>query len=119
MNLHNLACIFLLFLIIPVSDKISFCLNDFVDKRFTKPLLKLVNRESLDRILRFEVFINEADGQLRAAHIILGYTPISFAFQAPKCVIKAKDPWLHRISVAYEGFIVPEGIPSPQGTPFT
>ena len=78
-----------------------------------------MNRESLDRILRFEVFVNEADNQLRAAHVILGYTPISFAFQAPKCVIKANDPRLLRINVAYEGFIVPEGIPIPEGTPFT
>ena len=82
-----------MFLIIHVSDKISFYFN--------------------------EVFVNEVDGQLWAAHIILGYTPISFEFQAPKCVIKAKDPQLHRINVAHEGFIVPEGIPIPKGTPFT
>ena len=63
--------------------------------------------------------MNEADGQLQAAHVILGYQPISLAFQAPKCVIKAKDPRLHRISVAYEGFIVPKGVPIPKGTPFT
>ena len=60
--------------------------------------------------------MNEADGQLRAAHLILGYTPLSFAFQAPKCVIRARDPRLHRISVAYKGFIVLEGIPLPQYT---
>ena len=119
MNLHTLAYISLLFHIIPVSDKISFHFNDFTDRRSSKPLLKLVNGESLDRILRSEVFINEADGQLQVAYIILRYTPISFAFQAPKCVIKAKDPRLHRISVAYEGFIVPEGILIPKGTPFT
>ena len=65
------------------------------------------------------MFVNEVDGQLRAVHIILGYTLISFAFLAPKCVIKAKDPRLHRISVAHEGFIVPKGIPIPKGTPFT
>ena len=118
-NLHNLACIFLLFLIIPIFDKISFYFNDFLDRRSTKPLLKLVNKESLDRILQFEEFVNEADGKLRAAHIILGYTPISFTFQAPKCVIKAKDPRLHRISVAYKGFIVLESIPIPKGTSFT
>ena len=53
------------------------------------------------------------------AHLILGYTPISRAFQAPRCVIKANDPRLYRISVAYEGFVVPEGIPIPEGTPFT
>ena len=63
--------------------------------------------------------MNPSDGQLRAAHIILRYKPISTAFQAPKCVIKAKDPRLHRISVAFEGFIVPEGVPIPEGTPFT
>ena len=63
--------------------------------------------------------MNEADDQLRAAHLILGYTPISRAFQAPKCVIKAKDPRFYRISVAYEEFVVPKGIPIPEGTPFT
>ena len=114
-----MACISLLFPTISASDKIFFHFNDFADKRSTKPLLNLVNRESLDRILRSEVYVNKADGQLRAVHLILGYTPISLAFQAPRCVIKANDPWLHRISVAYEGFIVPEGIPIPKGTPLT
>ena len=32
-------------------------------------------------------------------------------------MIRARDLRLHRISVAYEGFIVPEGIPLPQYTP--
>ena len=65
------------------------------------------------------MYVNEADGQLRAEHLILGYTPISHAFQALRCVIRAKDPRLHRISVAYEGFVVPEGVPLPTSTPFT
>ena len=65
------------------------------------------------------MYVNEAGDQLRAAHLILGYTPISRSFQAPKCVIKAKDPRFHRISVAYEGFVVPKGIPIPEGTPLT
>ena len=43
----------------------------------------------------------------------------SFAFQAPKYVIRARDPRLLRISVAYQGFVVPEGIPLPRDTPFT
>ena len=102
-----------------LSKCTSLCFNSFADSRSTKPLLSLVNRVSLDRILRSEVYINEVDGQLRAAHLILGYTSISRAFQAPKCVIKARDPRLHRISVAYEGFVIPEGIPIPEGTPFT
>ena len=85
----------------------------------TTPLFCLVNRASLDRILQSEVYVNEADGQLRATHLILGYTPISHVFQAPKCVIEAKDPQFHRISVAYDGFVVPEGIPLPESTVFT
>ena len=93
--------------------------NDIVDPKSTIPLLRLVNKVSLDRILQSEVYVNESNSQLRAAHLILGYTPISRAFQAPRCVIRAKDPRLHYISVAYEGFVVPEGIPLPRSTPLT
>ena len=97
----------------------NFRINGFADRRYTKPNLRLVNKASLDKLLKAEIYVNEADGQLRAAHLILGYTPLSFAFQALRCVITARDPRLHRISVAYEGFIVPEGIPLPQYTPLT
>ena len=83
------------------------------------PSLRLVNKASLDRILQVEIYVNELDGQLRAAHLILGYNPISRAFQAPSCVIRARDPRLHRISVAYEGFMVPQGIPLPKYSPLT
>ena len=60
--------------------------------------------------------MNEADDQLQVAHLILGYTPLSLAFQAPKYVIKARDPRFHCISVAYQGFVVPEGVPLPKDT---
>ena len=110
-------CISLLFPNIPAFDRIFFHFNDFADKSSTKLQLSLVNKESLDRILRAEVYVNGADGQLQVAHLILGYTPISLAFQAPKYVIKANDPRLHRISVAYEGFVVLEGIPIPEVHP--
>ena len=72
----------------------------------------------MDRVLQAEIYVNESDGQLRAAHLILGYNPISRVFQAPSCVIRAKDPRLRRISVAYEGFVVPQGIPLPRYSPF-
>ena len=97
----------------------SLGFNSFVDTNSTTPLFHLVNRASLDRILQSEVYVNEADGQLRAAHLILGCTPISRVFQPLWCVIKAKDPRLHRINVAYEGFVVPEGITLPKHTPST
>ena len=63
-NLCIMAYIFPLFRIISASNKISFHFNDFTDRHSTKPRLSLVNRESLDRILRSEVFKNEADSQL-------------------------------------------------------
>ena len=78
------------------------------------PSLRLVNKASLDRVFQAEIYVNESDGQLKAAHLIFGYNPISRAFQAPSCVIRAKDPRLHRISVAYEGFVVPQGVPLPR-----
>ena len=61
--------------------------------------------------------MNEDDNQLRAARLILGYTPISRAFQVSKCVIKARDPRLHRISVVVEGFLLPKGTLLPEGVP--
>ena len=88
--------------------------TDISDPHATTPSLRLVNNVSLDRILQAEVYNNESDDQLRAAHLILGYTFISRAFQAPRCMIRARDPRIHRISVAYEGFVIPEGIPLPR-----
>ena len=84
----------------------------------------LVNQPSLEKILKAEVFIH-SDDQLKAAHLILGYTPISKSYQAPKHVIKVKDPRLHRISIAALGFLttgpIPEGTlttdPIPEGIP--
>ena len=51
-----------------------------------------------------------SDGQLRAAHPILSYTPISKSYQATKCVIKAKDLHLHRISVVVPDFLTTDPI---------
>ena len=70
-------------------------------------------------MLQAKIYVNKADGQLRAAHLILGYTPLLFAFQAPKYVIRARDPRLYHISVAYQGFVVLEGVPLPRDTPCT
>ena len=95
-----------------------FVLDDFADKHAAEPNLGLVNKESLDKILRAKVFVHD-DGQLQAAHLILGYKLISFGFQAPKCVIRAKDPRLHCINIVVPSFLLPEGAPVPEGTFFT
>ena len=52
-----------------------------------------------------------------ATHLILGYTPISHAFQAPKYVIKVRDPCLHRINVVVEGFLLLKGASILEGIP--
>ena len=63
----------------------------------------------LETILKAEVFVNEGDFQVRAAQKILGYDLIQKSFSALKYVIKAKDPRLHRITVAEYSFLHPEG----------
>ena len=63
----------------------------------------------METILKAEVFVNEGDFQVRAAHKILGYDPIQKSFSAPKYVIKAKDPRLHKITITEHGFLLPEG----------
>ena len=98
--------------------------NGFANKNTAIPNFNLMNQPSLDKILKVEVFVH-TDGQLRAAHLILDYIPISKSLQALKCVIKARDPCLHRINVATLGFLttgpIPEGIltttPIPEGIP--
>ena len=61
--------------------------------------------------------MNKADNQVRAAHKILGYDPIQKSFSASKYVIRAKDPQLHRITVAKHRFLLPEGSPVLEGIP--
>jgi len=51
-------------------------LDGFADSRAAIPNFDLVIRQSLDKILKVEVFVH-IDGQFRAAHLILDYIPIS------------------------------------------
>ena len=66
----------------------------FADLHAFERHLHLVNRADLETVLCAEVFVNENDHQVRAAHKILGYDPIQRSFTAPKSVIRAKDPRL-------------------------
>ena len=99
-------------------------LNGFVDKKAAISNFNLMNQPSLDKVLKVEVFVH-TEGQLRAAHLILDYIPIYKSFQVPRCVIKARNLCLHRISVAAPSFLttgpIPEGTlttnPIPEGIP--
>ena len=53
--------------------------NGFAEKKVVVPNFNLVNQLSLDKILKAEVFVH-IDGQLRVAHLILDYIPISKSF---------------------------------------
>ena len=61
--------------------------------------------------------MNDRDGQVRAAHKILGYPPVQKSFADARHVISARRPWLPKITVVETGFlisqepVVPENIP--------
>ena len=77
----------------------------------------LVNRVNLETVHQAAVFVNEEDGQVKAAHKILGYTPLQKSFADPKHVISANPHRLPKIIVVEQGFLVSEGYPVPEGIP--
>ena len=76
----------------------------FADKVHVAPRLSLVNVPALNYLLRSEIYATE-DGQLRAAHLVLGYQPLSRSFQAIGHAIRAGSPRLARIDVSKTGFL--------------
>ena len=69
----------------------------------------------LETVLQAAVFVNDEDGQVRAAHKILGYDPIHKSFATPKHVIRANDPRLQKITIVEHGFMISEGSPVLEG----
>ena len=72
---------------------------------------------NLETVLQATVFVNDRDGQVRAAHKILGYPPVQKSFADARHVISASRPWLSKITVVETRFLisqepsVPENIP--------
>ena len=77
----------------------------------------LVNQVDLETVLQAAVFVNDEDGQVRAAHKILGYDPIQKSFADPKHVVSANHPRLRKITVVEQGFLIFEGSSIPEGIP--
>ena len=77
----------------------------------------LVNRADLEIVLNTADFVNEEDGQVRAAHEILGYAPLQKSFANPKHVISAHHSRLPKITVVEQGFLISEGSLVPEGIP--
>ena len=82
----------------------------FVDKRHVAPRLSLVNVLALNYLLRSEVFVSE-DRQLRAAHLVLDYEPLSRIFQEAGQAIRVGDSWLALIDVSVPGFLARRDLP--------
>ena len=75
----------------------------------------LVNRVDLETVLQAVVLVNDRDGQVRAAHKILGYVPLQKSFADPRHVISASRPRLPKITVVESGFLISEGSSVPEG----
>ena len=69
----------------------------------------------LDTVLQAAVFVNNEDGQVRAAHKILGYAPLQKSFADLRHVINASHPRLPKITVVESGFLISEGSSVPKG----
>ena len=54
------------------------------------------------------------DGQLRAAHLILDYKPLSYIFQDVGQAIRARSPRLACIDVSKPGFLARRDVPPVQ-----
>ena len=91
------------------------------DKTQTNPRLSLINIPALNYLLRSQIFVNN-DRQLRVAHLILDYEPISRTFLDVGNSIRANDYRLAHIDVSRPGFLAPHDLPPvdhpiPQGIP--
>ena len=71
----------------------------------------------LETVLQAAIFVNDKDGQVRAAHKILGYAPLQKSFADPRHVINANHPRLPKITVVESGFLISEGSSVPESIP--
>ena len=61
----------------------------FVNPHVYQRHFHLVNRVDLETVLQAAVFVNDGDGQVRAAHKILGYDPVQKSFALAN---RSEDP---------------------------
>ena len=95
----------------PFSDSDhNSLLTYFADKAHVAPRLSHTNVQALNYLLRLEIFVSE-DGELRAAHLILGYKPLSRVFQDIGQSIRAGSSRLARIDVSKPGFLAQRDLP--------
>ena len=102
-----------------VSNCLVFlCLTD---KTQINPRISLINVPTLNYLLRSQIFVND-DEQLRAAHLILDYEPLSRSFLDVGNAIRTNDYRLARIDMSRPNFLASHDLPPvdhpiPQGIP--
>ena len=84
--------------------------NVFADKDHVSPKLSLVNIPGLNFLLRSEIFVSEYN-QLQAAHLILGYEPLSHIYQDTGQALRAGNPKLARIDISKPRFLARRDLP--------
>ena len=89
----------------------------FVDTHAYQRHFHLVNRADLETVLQAAVFVNDGDGQVRAAHKILGYPPVQKSFADARHVISASRSWLPKITVVETGFLISQEPSVPENVP--
>ena len=89
----------------------------FVDPHAYQRHFHLVNRVDLETVLQAAVFVNDEDGQVRAAHKILGYAPVQKSFADLRHVISKSCPRLLKITVVETGFLISEVPSVPESIP--
>ena len=91
---------FLFYNELQVSNCLVFlCLTD---KTQVNHRISLINVPALNYLLRSQIFVID-DGQLRAAHLILDYEPLSRSFLDVGNAIRANDYRLAHIDVSQIG----------------
>ena len=91
-----------------VSNCLFFlCLTD---KTQVNPRISLINIPALNYLLRSQIFVNN-DEQLRAAHLIMDYEPLSRSFLDVDNAIRANDYRLARIDMFRPNFLAPYDLP--------
>ena len=71
----------------------------------------------METVLQAAVFVNDGDGQVRAAHKILGYPPVQKSFADARHVISASRPRLPKITVGETGFLISQDPAVPENIP--
>ena len=82
----------------------------FADKKHVSPKLSFVNVSGLNFLLRSKIFVSD-DNQLRAAHLILGYKPLSRIYQDACQALRTGNPRLARIDISKSRFLARRDLP--------